>query len=98
MFQPAKAFHFYLVLSCTLFCLTTCEPCSVNGMPKTEEHEGCEYYGDNHHVGFQETIVGDSNSGYDTGTSMTRLSVESICTDSHSFCFPSTLHGFSTEE
>ncbi|XWS41939.1 hypothetical protein CRYUN_Cryun17cG0125400 [Craigia yunnanensis] len=98
MFQPAKAFHFFLVLSCTLFSLTICEPSSVNGMPKTEEYEGCEYYGDNHHVGFQETIVGDTNSGYDTGTSMTRLSVESICTDSHSFCFPSTLTGFLTEE
>ncbi|XP_022741727.1 uncharacterized protein LOC111293208 isoform X2 [Durio zibethinus] len=98
MFQSAKAFHFFLVLSCTLFCLTTCEPCSVNGMLKMEEYEGCEYYGDNHRTGFQETIVGDTNSGYDTGTSMTRSSVESICSDTHSFCFPSTLPGFSTEE
>ncbi|XWS33636.1 hypothetical protein CRYUN_Cryun22dG0099900 [Craigia yunnanensis] len=98
MFQPAKTFHFFLVLSCTLFSLTTCEPCSVNGMPETEEYDGCECYGDNHHVGFQETIVGDTDSGYDTGTSMTRLSVEGICSDSHSFCFPSTLPGFSIEE
>ncbi|XP_007047203.2 PREDICTED: uncharacterized protein LOC18611094 isoform X1 [Theobroma cacao] len=98
MYQRAKSFLFFLVLSCTLFCLTTCEPCSVNGVPKMEEYDGCEYYGDNHHTGFQETIIGDSNSGYDTGTSMTGLTVESICTDSHSFCFPSTLPGFSTEE
>ncbi|XVF17718.1 hypothetical protein REPUB_Repub10bG0147800 [Reevesia pubescens] len=98
MIQPAKAFHFFLVLSCVLFCLTTCEPCSVNGKPKTEEHEGCEYYGDNHRVGFQKTIDGDTDSGYDTVTSMTSLSIESICTDSHSFCFPSTLPGFLTEE
>ncbi|XVF15587.1 hypothetical protein REPUB_Repub09cG0167200 [Reevesia pubescens] len=91
MFQPAILFHFSLVLSCTLLCLTTFEPCSVNGMPKTEEYVGCEYYRDNHHVGY-------TNSGYDTETSTNRLSVESICTDSHSFCFPSTLPGFSTEE
>ncbi|XVF61132.1 hypothetical protein PTKIN_Ptkin08bG0104700 [Pterospermum kingtungense] len=90
MFQLAKAFHIFLVLSCTLFFLTTCEPCSANGMPKTEENEGCEYYGDYHHVG-------DTNSGYDAGTSMNHLSFESICTDSHSFCFPSTLPAFSTE-
>ncbi|XVF59459.1 hypothetical protein PTKIN_Ptkin07bG0277900 [Pterospermum kingtungense] len=97
MFQPAKAFHFFLVLSCALFCLITCEPCSVNGMPDAEEYDGYDYYGD-HHVGFQDTVVGDTNAGYDTGTSMTGLSVESVCTDSHSFCFPSTLSGFSTEE
>ncbi|XVE82763.1 hypothetical protein DITRI_Ditri16bG0031800 [Diplodiscus trichospermus] len=95
MFPEAKALYFFLVLSCILFCLR--EPCVVNGMPEKEEY-GCEYYGDKHHVGFQETIVGDTDSGYDTGTSMTPLSVESICTNSHSFCFPSTLHGFSSNE
>ncbi|XVE87158.1 hypothetical protein DITRI_Ditri18aG0093800 [Diplodiscus trichospermus] len=98
MFQLDRSFHFFLVLSCTVFCLTTCEPCSVNGMPQTEEYEGREYYGDKHHVGFEETIIGDTNSGYDTGTSMTLTSVKSICSDSHSFCFPSTLPGFLTEE
>ncbi|OMO84185.1 hypothetical protein COLO4_22183 [Corchorus olitorius] len=98
MYRLAKAFNFFLVLSCTIFCLTTSEPCSVNVMPTMEEHEGCEYHGDNHHVGIQENLVGDTNAGYDTGTSLTRLSVESICTNSHLFCFPSTLPGFSTEE
>ncbi|GMI98013.1 hypothetical protein HRI_003470600 [Hibiscus trionum] len=98
MFQPVKAFRFFMILSCTLFCLITCEPCAVNGMPKTEESEGCEKFGDAQYVGFQETIIGDTHPGYDTGTSMTRLSVESVCTDSHSFCFPSTLPGLLTEE
>ncbi|GMI67263.1 hypothetical protein HRI_000395600 [Hibiscus trionum] len=98
MFLPFKAFHFNLVLSCTLFCLITCEPCAVNGMPKTDGFEGCEKYRHAQYVDFQEAIIGDTHPGYDTGTSMTRLSLESVCTDSHSFCFPSTLPGFLTEE
>ncbi|PPR80679.1 hypothetical protein GOBAR_AA40034 [Gossypium barbadense] len=98
MIQPVKAFQFFLVLSCTLFCLITCEPCAVNGMPKRDEYEGCEYYGDAHHVGFQETIIDSTHSRSDMGTSTTRLSVERVCSDSHSFCFPSTLPGFLTEE
>ncbi|KAK8687769.1 hypothetical protein V6N13_086566 [Hibiscus sabdariffa] len=98
LFQPVKAFRFFLVLSCALICLITCEPCAVNGMPKTDDFEGCEKYGDAQYVGFQETIIGDTHPGYDTGTSMTRLSVESVCTDSRLFCFPSTLPGFLTEE
>ncbi|KAK8693098.1 hypothetical protein V6N13_070694 [Hibiscus sabdariffa] len=98
MFQQFKAFHFFLVLSCALFCLITCEPCAVSGMSKTDEFEGCEKYGHTQYVGIQETIIGDTHLGYDTGTSMTRLSVESVCTDSHSFCFPSTLPGFFTQE
>ncbi|TYJ08133.1 hypothetical protein E1A91_A11G053600v1 [Gossypium mustelinum] len=98
MLQPVKAFQFFLVLSCTLFCLITCEPCAVSGMPKTDEYEGCEYYGDAHHVGFQETIIDSTHSQSDMGTFTTRLSVERVCSDSHSFCFPSTLPGFLTEE
>ncbi|XP_039008067.1 uncharacterized protein LOC120136014 [Hibiscus syriacus] len=98
MFQPAKAFHFFLVLSCTPFCLIICEPCAVNGMPKTDEFKGCEKYGDTQYVGFQESIISDIHPGDDTGTSMTGLSVESVCTNSRSFCFPSTLPGFLTEE
>ncbi|KAE8694037.1 hypothetical protein F3Y22_tig00110788pilonHSYRG00312 [Hibiscus syriacus] len=98
MFQPVKAFQFFLVLSCTLFCLITCEPCAVNGMPKTDELEGCEKYGDTQYVDFQGTIISDSHPGYDAGTSVTRLSAESVCTNSYLFCFPSTLPGFFTEE
>ncbi|KAE8699985.1 hypothetical protein F3Y22_tig00110569pilonHSYRG00260 [Hibiscus syriacus] len=98
MCHPVKAFQFFLVLSCTLFCLITCEPCAVNGMPKTDELDGCEKYGDTQYVGFQGTTISDSHPGYDAGTSMTSLSAESVCTDSYLFCFPSTLPGFMTEE
>ncbi|KAK9040202.1 hypothetical protein V6N11_015376 [Hibiscus sabdariffa] len=98
LFQPVKAFRFFLVLSCALICLITREPCAVNGMPKTDDFEGCEKYGDAQYGGFQETIIGHTHPGYDTGTSMTRVTVESVCTDSHLFCFPSTLPGFLTEE
>ncbi|KAK8476803.1 hypothetical protein V6N13_052591 [Hibiscus sabdariffa] len=95
MFQPAKAFHLFLVLSYAPFHLTACEPCSINEVQKTQ---GCDCCGDNHHVGFQETIVGYTNSGHDAGTSMTHFSVESICTDPNSCCLPSTLPDISIEQ
>ncbi|KAL4367564.1 hypothetical protein GQ457_05G007060 [Hibiscus cannabinus] len=98
MFRPAKAFHLFLVLSYTLFHLTACEPCSINEMQKPEDYEGCDCCGDNHHVGFQETIVGYTNSGHDAGPSMTHFCVESICTDPNSCCLPSTLPDISTEQ
>ncbi|KAE8701211.1 O-Glycosyl hydrolases family 17 protein [Hibiscus syriacus] len=67
-------------------------------MQKPEEHEGRDCYGDNDHVGFQETNVGFTNSGYETGTCMTHFSVETICTNPNSCCFPSTMPGISTKQ
>ncbi|KDP31904.1 hypothetical protein JCGZ_12365 [Jatropha curcas] len=97
LFHQVKAFHFFLVLSCTLFCLATCGPCLIHGMQKPKEYDGCGSYGDNPAVGFQDINVPDASS-YDSGSTVTRISVNSICTDSHSFCFPSTLPGLSSKE
>ncbi|XP_015576752.1 uncharacterized protein LOC8267226 isoform X1 [Ricinus communis] len=98
LFHQVKAFLFILVLSCTLFFPATCGPCLDGGMQKSAEHDGCGSYGDDSAVDSQDVIVADAGSGYHDGSSMTRLSIKSICANSHSFCFPSTLSGLSSKE
>ncbi|KAG8642594.1 hypothetical protein MANES_12G100500v8 [Manihot esculenta] len=98
LFHQVKAFQFFLVLSCTIFCLATCGPCLMDGMQKSKKHDGCGAYGDDHDLGFQDIIVADASSGYDTGSPVTRMNIKNICTNSHSFCFPSTLHGLPSYE
>ncbi|KAB5547787.1 hypothetical protein DKX38_011193 [Salix brachista] len=75
-----------------------CEPCLTNGLQKPAEYDSCGSYGDNGAVGFQDTSIGDTSLGYAAGSSMTHLNFENICTNSHSFCFLSTLPGFSSKE
>ncbi|GLT76211.1 hypothetical protein SLA2020_478840 [Shorea laevis] len=98
LFQQAKAFHFLVVLLCTYFCLTNCEQCSMNGMLISAEYDECDFYGDYHQMGFQEIVVGDTRSGYIAGSPRTQMSIEGVCTNSHSFCFPSTLPGLLPED
>uniref|UniRef100_A0A6N2KVB9 Uncharacterized protein n=1 Tax=Salix viminalis TaxID=40686 RepID=A0A6N2KVB9_SALVM len=98
LFHQVKAFHVILVLSCTLLCFAMCEPCLTNGLQKPAEYDSCGSYGDNGAVGFQDTSIGDTSLGYAAGSSMTHLNFENICTNSHSFCFLSTLPGFSSKE
>ncbi|KAJ4847048.1 hypothetical protein Tsubulata_017079 [Turnera subulata] len=95
LFRQIKACHVILVIFCAFFGLYTCEPCLMNGMPKSAEN-GCESYGDDRGMGFKDIAIADTNLGYAAGNQMTHI--ESICTDSHSFCFPSTLPGFLSEE
>ncbi|WCJ31096.1 hypothetical protein M5689_012611 [Euphorbia peplus] len=94
LFHMVRVFHL-MVLSCTLFCLT-CGPCLIDGLQKSTEHDGCGSYKDA--AGFHDIIVADASAGYDLGSPMTRIGIKNICTGSHSFCFPSTLPDFSSEE
>ncbi|KAF9678468.1 hypothetical protein SADUNF_Sadunf07G0038100 [Salix dunnii] len=75
-----------------------CGPCLTNGLQKPAEYDSCGSYGDNGAVGFQDISIGDTSLGYAAGSSMTHLNFENICTNSHSFCFLSTLPGFSSKE
>lgn len=68
----------------------------MNGMLKSVEHDACESYRDGNDVGFLDIGVGDTSTGY--GNPVTHLSVGTVCTNSQSFCFPSTLPGFSSKE
>ncbi|KAK1588719.1 hypothetical protein Q3G72_026389 [Acer saccharum] len=96
--HSTKTFHFILVLFCTFFCLATFGSSSINGMQKSAVHDACRSYEDNQWAGFHDIISGDSNAGYITRNSMNDLNVESVCTDSNLFCFPSTLSGFLPKE
>lgn len=80
-----QAFKFFMVMLCTYFCLTAGELCSVNGMLVSAECDGCK-------------SNDDASSGYISGSSRSKMSVEGVCTSSHSFCFPSTLSGFLPED
>ncbi|KAG6774003.1 hypothetical protein POTOM_021352 [Populus tomentosa] len=93
-----KAFHIILVLSCALFCFAMCGPCLTNGMQNSMEDDSCESYGDHGSVGFEDISIGDTSLGYAAGSSMTHLNFENVCTNSHLFCFLSTLPGFSPKQ
>ena len=80
-----------MVLLCANFCLATCEPCFINGKQKSAQYDACRSYEDNLNVVFP-----DVSSKY--GNPRTYLNIDSICTDSHAFCFPSTLRGFSSKD
>ncbi|PON43967.1 Transmembrane protein 131-like [Parasponia andersonii] len=90
LLYQAKMFQIIVVLSCAIFCLATCEPCSVNGKQKSAQYDACRSYEDDLNAVFP-----DVSSGY--GNPRTYINIESICTNSHAFCFPSTLHGFSSK-
>ncbi|KAB5556941.1 hypothetical protein DKX38_007850 [Salix brachista] len=62
------------------------------------EDDFCESYGDDSSVGFQDISIGDTSLGYAATNSMTHLNFTNICTNSHLFCFLSTLSGFSSKE
>lgn len=70
----------------------------MNGMQKSMEYDACGSYGDDRGVGFQDVGIADPMFGYATGSAMNHISIQSICRDSHSFCFPSTLPGFLSEK
>ena len=96
LFHGVRGIQIIVVLLCTLFSLARCGPSSVNGMFKSVEHDACESYRDGNDVGFLDIGVGDTSTGY--GNPVTHLSVGTVCTNSQSFCFPSTLPGFSSKE
>ncbi|XP_058006150.1 uncharacterized protein LOC110670062 isoform X3 [Hevea brasiliensis] len=98
LLRQVKAFQIFLVLLCTIFCLATCGPCLMDGMQKSKEYDGCGAYGDDCALGFQDIIVADASSGYEKESPLTHMSIKNICTNSHSFCFPSTLPGLPSNE
>ncbi|KAJ7944406.1 Transmembrane protein [Quillaja saponaria] len=96
LFLPVQTFNFVAVLSFTFFWTAACGTCSMNGMQKPAAFDVCRSFGEVYDLGFAATIAGDPSSGY--GTPSTHHNLGSGCTDSHSFCFPSTLSGFMSKE
>lgn len=93
LLHQAEAFHFLVVLICTLFHLVACGPCPINGMRNVEEYDASESYKDNYNARFK-----DGSSQYLLKRGLADLSLENICSNSNLFCFPSTLPGFLSEE
>ncbi|KAK2657429.1 hypothetical protein Ddye_010481 [Dipteronia dyeriana] len=96
--HSTKTFQFILVLFFTFLCLATFGSISIHGMQKSAVYDACRSYEDKQWAGFHDIIGGDSNPGYITRNSMNDLNVESVCTNSNLFCFPSTLSGFLPKE
>ncbi|CAK9167140.1 unnamed protein product [Ilex paraguariensis] len=88
--------HFWVILLCALFCFAACGPCSMNGLQNSAGYDSCGSYSDNYNAGFQEVFSGDVSSEFVYGKPVP-LSLDSVCTNSDFFCFPSTLSGFLPE-
>ncbi|XP_010268720.1 PREDICTED: uncharacterized protein LOC104605590 isoform X1 [Nelumbo nucifera] len=105
--HPSRGFHHVLVLSCILFRLATCEPCSTrnnlvlqpeNGMQNPLEYDAYESYGGNYDACFQDNFASDVSSSYVWRSSPSCMSLKVVCANSEFFCFPSTLSGHLSEE
>lgn len=70
----------------------------MNGMLKQVEYDACGSYTDNYDPGSQDIFARDISSDTILGNPLTDISLENVCTNSHLFCFPSTLPGYLTEE
>ncbi|KAJ8764392.1 hypothetical protein K2173_006132 [Erythroxylum novogranatense] len=97
-FRKAKAFSCNLFLLCTLFSLATYGLGTTNGMQKSAEFGACGIYGGDRGIGFQDFVFSDANFSNAVGSPKSHVNIETICADSDSFCFPSTLPGFSYRE
>lgn len=87
-----------VVLTCTLFHIAACGPCSINGMHSPVEYDTVEPYSANHNAGFQDAYVDGGSSGFDSKSWLGLPSVENLCSNSNLFCFPSTLPDFLSED
>ncbi|XP_038881516.1 uncharacterized protein LOC120073023 isoform X2 [Benincasa hispida] len=90
----AKAIISMLVLSCAFFHHAACGPCFISEL-QSASNEDSGHYMNNPTNGIHGTFPADISSG---SNPTTHLSFESVCTDSHLFCFPSTVTDFSFKE
>ena len=82
---------FIVVLSCAVFCVATCEPCSIDGKRESVQYDACRSCGDNSNEVFPEISSDYANP-------RTYLNIDSICTNSQAFCFRSTLSGLPSRD
>lgn len=94
--HPAKTFYCYVVLLCSFYCFAAYGPCCTSGIQNPPEYDACVSFGENYELDFSDGLVSDTNVGYGIPTS--HNSIESVCQNTHSFCFPSTIRGYSYQE
>ncbi|XP_059283814.1 uncharacterized protein LOC132037332 isoform X2 [Lycium ferocissimum] len=94
MFHHGEAFCFMMVLLHIIVILDKGEPCSMKGLQNEAEYDACMSYKPNEEDGFS----GDLSSGSVLENSVSRQSLENVCSDTDLFCFPPRLRGFLFEE
>ncbi|XP_023544224.1 uncharacterized protein LOC111803864 isoform X1 [Cucurbita pepo subsp. pepo] len=93
LFHPdfARAIIYILVLLCAFFHHAACGPCFTSDLQPVSNEDNGHYMNDPAY-GIHSTLPADISSG---SNPTSRLSFESVCTDSCLFCFPSTVLEFS---
>ncbi|GAB4847003.1 hypothetical protein Ancab_026015 [Ancistrocladus abbreviatus] len=97
MLQTAKEFYILLILTCSLDCVARGGPCPIDGLMKLVDYDACMSYKDNYNAGFKDVYASDFSPNHVSGNAEIHSSVENVCSNSESFCFPSTLSGFFSE-
>ncbi|KAK6923019.1 Transmembrane protein 131-like, N-terminal [Dillenia turbinata] len=97
LYHVVKAFYL-LVLLCSFFRVAAPGPCPLNGMLNSVVYDACGSLRDDYDAGVQNSYDGDIKLDYVVDNSSTCTNMENICKDTRSFCFPSTLTGFSSRE
>ncbi|KAL8546270.1 hypothetical protein ACS0TY_006117 [Phlomoides rotata] len=97
LFSSAKDFYFAVVLLCAIFVLVSCKGCSSNEADNQLEFNTCNPYTEKDPTNSLRESDGHISSFVST-YSVEQHNLESICPDSNSFCFPSTLTEFSFSE
>ncbi|KAG5614712.1 hypothetical protein H5410_014536 [Solanum commersonii] len=94
VFHHGEAFCFMMVLFHIIIILAKGEPCSMKGQQNQVEYDACMSYKPNEVDGFS----GDLSSGFVLENPVPRQSLDSVCSHTDLFCFPSRLRGFLFEE
>ncbi|CAA2996572.1 Hypothetical predicted protein [Olea europaea subsp. europaea] len=93
----SKAFHFVVVLLCSLFTLITYEISLINGAQNQMEFEACRSFKGYSDENFPD-LFDDHSKSIESKQLGQQLGMDNVCPHSNSFCFPSTLAGFLCEE
>ncbi|WMV18383.1 hypothetical protein MTR67_011768 [Solanum verrucosum] len=94
VFHHGEAFCFMMVLFHIIIILAKGESCSMKGQQNQAEYDACMSYKPNEVDGFS----GDLSSGFVLENPVPRQSLDSVCSHTDLFCFPSRLRGFLFEE
>ncbi|TKY70554.1 high affinity nitrate transporter 2.4 [Spatholobus suberectus] len=96
LLHRANAFTCHVVLSFILFWLAGYELCSLNGIKNPSDYDACASFERGYDLGSSDATVSDSSLVYGFPSALNNF--ENVCPNSHSFCFPSLLSGFSHKE
>ncbi|XP_028760480.1 uncharacterized protein LOC114719187 [Neltuma alba] len=94
--HPAKTFYCFVVLLCSFYCFADYGPYCANWIQNQPECDACVSFGEGYKLDFSDSFDSDTNVGY--GVPTAHNSIESMCRNTHTFCFPSTISGYSDQQ